>query len=103
MSNRKSYFVSISKQEITDISIPGSNGFEIKATDDDIVELNRLFNKKDDHGTTAVEYLAKPFNEWGADDERDEFESYLMSVYRKLYELGTNETREQIKTMDINL
>ena len=101
MPLRKSYFVSLDKQEITDVSIPDTTEFEIKATENEIEELNNLFKEKDKREKNAVEFLIKPFNEWGADDEREAYDDYLISIYDELYKLGTPETKQKIKRMRI--
>ena len=101
MPLRKSYFVSLDKEEITEVSIPDTTEFEIKATDSDIAELNNLFREKNKREKKAVEFLAKPFNEWGADDERDAYDNYLTSIYNRLYQLGTLETKQKIERMGL--
>lgn len=98
---RKSYFVSLDKETINDVSVPDTNEYEIKATECEIKELNVLFKEKDKREKNAVEYLAKPFNEWGADEERKAYDSYLMTIYKHLYKLGTPETKQKITRMRI--
>src|SRR5699024_10976394 len=125
MPLRKSYFVSLDKQEITDVYIPDTTELEIKETENKIEELNNLYTKKDKREKkiketeneneelnnlikekdkrekNAVEFLIKPFNEWGADDEREAYDDYLISIYDELYKLGTPETKQKIKRMRI--
>lgn len=47
MRNRKRYFVSVTKQTITRISIPDADEYEIYATNGEIIELRRLLMTKD--------------------------------------------------------
>jgi len=50
----------------------------------------------------TMEYIvADPFEEWGADDERDEYEKHLVAIYQRLFELGTENTKQKIKELGI--
>src|SRR5690625_1675740 len=97
MEERKSYFVSIEKEEITEVSIPDTTEFEIKATDSDIAELNNLFREKNKSEKKTVVFVVKALNDWGADDEIEEYDIYLRSIYNLLYQLGTLETKQKIE------
>lgn len=101
MTDRKSYFVSLEKAHISEVSVPDSTEYEILATEDELKQLEQLFNQKEDHEKKAVEFLAKPFNEWGADDERDAYDTKLIDIYNLIYQLGTNETKEKINKMGL--
>lgn len=102
MEDRKHYFVTVDTNEIRKMSIPGGGiEFEIIASHKEILEIQELFKRKDKNAKNAVKYLAKPFDEWGADDERNRYDNHLMSIYRKLNELGTVETKSKIKEIGI--
>ncbi len=100
--NKKRYFVTISTKEIRETSVP-DNGveFEIIANQNEKEDIEALFKEKDQDSKNASMYLTKPFNEWGADDERSRYDDHMLNLYRKLYELGTEETKEKIDELGI--
>ncbi|MBM7598606.1 hypothetical protein JOC34_000963 [Virgibacillus halotolerans] len=102
MEDKKHYFVTIDTKEIREMSIPDSGiEFEIIANQKEKEDIEALFREKDQDSKNATMYLTKPFNEWGADDERSRYDAHMLSLYRKLYELGTKETKEKINELGI--
>ena len=96
--NKKTYYISIHSNEIREVSIPDSDKeYEILATPENIKEIEILMRKQEQSSGDAVEYLAKPFHELGADEKRAEYDSSLKEIYKKIYELGTAKTREELK------
>ncbi|MFZ3576595.1 hypothetical protein [Virgibacillus sp. DJP39] len=97
MTEKKHYFVTVDTEEIRQFSIPG-NGveYEIVANHDEVKEVEMLLLEKEKNGKQATDYLNKPFDEWGVDDERKKYDQDLIKLYQKLYELGTKSTKEKI-------
>lgn len=102
MENVKHYYVTIDTKEISEVSIP-DNGieFEIIANKMEIKEIQELFRQQGQNSKDAVKYLAKPFDEWGADNERNRYDRNLMKLYQRLYELGTGATKSKINELGI--
>ncbi|MFC3040318.1 hypothetical protein ACFOGI_08620 [Virgibacillus xinjiangensis] len=102
MAEKKQYFVTIDTEEIREVSIPDSGiEFEIEATEGQVEELRHLFIKRNQNAVNASNYVHKPFDEWGADEERASYNKHMVEVYRKVYELGTKETKEKISELGI--
>jgi len=100
MLNKKIYYISIDSNEIREVSIPDSEKeYEIIATPENIKEIEILMRKQKQSSGDAVEYLAKPFHEQGTDDKRAEYDSSLIEIFKKIYELGTEKTKEEIKNI----
>ncbi|MEN1966886.1 hypothetical protein WMZ97_02310 [Lentibacillus sp. N15] len=102
MTSRKTYFVTVDTEDIREISLP-ENGieYEINATPEEVKAIKMLFMKKNKNEKDAVKYLGKPFDEWGADTERNNYDAHIIAIYDKLYELGTNETKNKIKELHL--
>ena len=49
-------------------------------------EVEMLFDEKRKNAKGAVKYLKKPFDEWGANDERNGYETNLIKIYQKVYD-----------------
>ncbi|UJL47927.1 hypothetical protein KFZ58_08785 [Virgibacillus sp. NKC19-16] len=102
MADRKNYFVTLDTEDIREVSIPGNEiEYEIIATHDEVEEIEEIFMKKNKEAENATKYIGKPFDEWGADDEREIYDAHLMKIYQRLYDLGTDETKSKIKELGI--
>lgn len=102
MTERKSYFVAVDFKEIREMSIPDNEiEFEILATRKEVKELEELFRDTRKDGKKAAEYLGKPFDEWGADDKRLNYDEHLIKIYRFIYGVGTPETKEKIEQLKL--
>ncbi|WP_373896007.1 hypothetical protein ACUL41_10500 [Virgibacillus natechei] len=102
MAERKNYFVTVDTEDIREVSIPGNEiEYEIIATHDEVEEIEELFMKKDTDAKNATKYIGKPFDEWGADDERKIYDDHLINIYQRINELGTDKTKSKIKELGI--
>ena len=102
MLEKKHYFVTVDTQDIREMSIP-DNGieYEIIAGPEDVEEIKHLFRAQNRETFNALGYLSKPFDEWGADDRRAAYDADLIRLYRRIFELGTEKTKEEIREMGI--
>ncbi|MGP4106972.1 hypothetical protein [Virgibacillus sp. L01] len=102
MMERKTYFVAVDTKDIREVSVPDSSiEYEIIASPDEAKEIQQLFTEESKDGRKATEYLGKPFDEWGADDERRNYDAHLIKIYRRLYELGTTDTKSKINQLGL--
>lgn len=101
MAERKQFFISIDKEDVHETSVPDGIEYEVIATQDEINEIRNLFEQKDKDTKNAVKFLAKPFNESGADKERKKYDDHLMTIFQRIYDLGTKKTKEEIKEQGI--
>ncbi|GAA0435435.1 MAG: hypothetical protein ACQEWU_04000 [Bacillota bacterium] len=99
---KKHYYVTVDTQDIREISIPDSGiEYEIIADAKEIEMLKKLFMKKNNYAELAIEYLVKPFDEWGADAERSAYSDHLITIYHELYKFGTEDTKAKIKKLGV--
>lgn len=101
MTGRKHFFISIDTEDIREISVPEGIEYEVIATQDEINGLRNLFHQKNMSTKGAIKFLAKPFNETGADEERRQYDTHLMAIFQCIHDLGTEETKEEIKELGI--
>lgn len=98
----KNYFVTVDTQDIREMSIPDSGiEFEIIANPEEVKDIEKLFMAKNKNGRKAVKYINKPFNELEVDNERYNYDDHLITIYRRVYELGTTETKEKINQLGL--
>ncbi|WP_164669005.1 hypothetical protein [Virgibacillus doumboii] len=102
MAESKSYFVAVDKQDIQETSMPDRGiEYEIKATPDEVEEIKELFAAKNKDGRKAIKHLVKPFDELSADEKRNQYDGHLITIYRRLFELGTSETKRKISEIGL--
>ncbi|WP_339227697.1 hydrolase [Oceanobacillus sp. FSL K6-2867] len=103
MTNKNHYFIAVKEREIREIPVDDNEEeFEIIADDDELSIVRELFLNMKDHANEATSFIIKdPFNDRRADLERNEYEKNLQQVYRKIYELGTEETKAKIQETGI--
>lgn len=103
MAEKKTYYVTVDTQDIREMSLP-ENGveYEIYATPKEVEEIKMLFNGKDQNEKDASKYIVcKPFDEWGADDERNNYDDHVITIYRKLYQFGAKKTKDKIDELGL--
>ncbi len=98
---KRNYYVSVQSSSIVKHRGDMSYEFEILATEDEAQELQRLLDSKDqaENGTYLRSHV--PFLPYHNDASNDKYDEAIMTVYRKLHELGTSETRMFIANMGI--
>lgn len=102
MTKKKTYFITVDTEEIREVSIPDNSAeYEVNATFDEIKDVEMLLANKEKNARDAVKHLGKPFNEKGADTERSRYDVRLIKLFRKLYELGTIETKDKINSLSL--
>ncbi|MFC4023162.1 hypothetical protein ACFOUV_04930 [Oceanobacillus longus] len=103
MSDLKRYFVTVDTKEIREISIDDNQvEYEIMADEQDLIRIKQMFSSMEKESKDAIEDSHfRPFDEEKVENERDTYEDSLMDVYKRLYELGTDETKEKIKELGI--
>jgi hypothetical protein len=100
------YYVNVASNEI--LPEPGDTGtpFEIEATENELAELQSLFDRRDDEEQHSLVRTLTPYERFDTletdQDERSEpFDETMHDIYQKIYELGTPQTRGQIVQMGV--
>lgn len=97
----KTYYVSVQAQRIMERQGDGPYEFEIIATKDQIDQLNEIFEKMKaaDHMSYWSSHI--PYIPYHEDPQNDAYDLHLKKAYRMIYELGTEETKQHIESMNI--
>ncbi|OEH92109.1 hydrolase [Bacillus solimangrovi] len=98
---KKKYYVAVGPREISQVKDYALNQFEIEATDNEIAMLREVFD--DAYSADWLSYWRAhiPYVQYHHDKENDMYDRDLMKAYQMIYELGSNETKEQIQEMGI--
>ncbi|MFE5319147.1 hypothetical protein ACFQ88_10595 [Paenibacillus sp. NPDC056579] len=100
--DKKTYYVAVASGEILEPEdMNGNFEFEILANEEDIDQLQELFEEQAEaHDDTAARAMI-PIREYHNDKENDAADYWLREIYRKLHALGTPETKQHIESMNI--
>jgi hypothetical protein len=100
--DKKNYYVTVGSSEILEPQETiGNFDFEILATEEEIDQLQELFEESEDAQDDTFFRAHIPIRLYHNDKENDTADYYLSQIYSKLYELGTDETKAHIKNMNI--
>lgn len=104
MNTQEIYYVTIDTKEIRTFSVPDNEiEFEIKATDEQVLEIKEIFSRLDNESKNAMKYIGlKPFDEWGVDNERDSYKQDINNLFSIIKKLGTKDTQRKLSEMGIN-
>lgn len=101
MPEKKSYFISLDKERIDEISIPDTTEYEVLLTPEELEVIKRLIHDNDhrDFWFAMKNVTFKPFNEKPVDDMRKSDDENLMKMYKLIYRYGTAETKSKLREM----
>ena len=98
---RKTYYISVQANSITQQIGDTSFEFEIQATEKEISQLQELFDGKEEADDYAFFRAQVPWVVYHNDKPNDAYDYYLTQAYRMIHTLGTPETRHQIESMNV--
>ncbi|GGG06220.1 hypothetical protein [Paenibacillus abyssi] len=99
--DKTKYYVSVIANSILDNQGAASYELEILADDQDLAQLQELFDEKMKAEESTMIRASLPGIPYHIDDENDNYDYYLIEIYKKLHELGTKETKNHIEQMNI--
>lgn len=99
MPEKKSYFISLDKERIDEISIPDTTEYEVMLTNEELEVIKRLIIDNDhrDFWYAMKNITFKSFDEKRVDDMRKEDDDNLMKTYKLIYHYGTDETKQKLR------
>ncbi|GGF91098.1 hypothetical protein [Paenibacillus abyssi] len=100
-SNMKNhYYVSVSGKSIeTEPSL--SEQLQILATEEELQKLQTLLDHQQHDDELTHIRAPLPYKSNDHDPANDQFTEHLIEVYRAIYRVGTEETRDHIRSMNI--
>ncbi len=99
-SGRKTYYVAVGARQILEDQEAASFEFAIFANDDELNKLQELFEETQD----SVEDEAFHFSGLPTVSDvpdNDTYDALINEIYRMLHQLGTDETKRHIESMNI--
>lgn len=99
--DKTKYYVSVQGNSILSDQGAAAYELEILASDREVEQLQELFNSKLKAEDSTFFRAIAPTIPYHIDDENDTYDYYLIDIYRKLYELGTEESKSHIEQMGV--
>ncbi|MFC3798597.1 hypothetical protein [Cohnella sp. GCM10012308] len=98
---KSKYYVSVQARTINTHRGDAAFEFEIEAGEEELAQLQELFDSMDEFDQAGYWRAHLPFLEYSNDLENDGYDYYLKEIYRRLSDWGTDETKRHIATMDV--
>lgn len=99
---KKTYYISVGSGDIVREKDVTNFEFEIQATEEELNELEELFEEKEEAELGSARRAVTPYYEYHNDGENDAYDASLKDIYKMIHKLGTPETRSHIESMHIN-
>ncbi|WP_274648728.1 hypothetical protein [Paenibacillus humicola] len=99
--DKRKYYVSVQARTVLMNQGDAAYELEIEATPEDIRRLNDLFESVETFETQTYFRAQVPGLAYHHDSENDAYDEHLKLTYELLYELGTEETKAHIRSMNI--
>jgi hypothetical protein len=96
--DRKTYYVTVQHREINEDSTDFNFDFVILANDEELDQLQELFNNVEDADDIKLKGYAPSGN---FSEKYLYYDDSLREVYKKIHQLGYPETKERIEKMNI--
>jgi hypothetical protein len=98
---KQKYYVSVQSKTIMTGQGDAAYEFEIEATPEEVQGLLKLFDEMEDFDNQSFFRNHIPGIPYHHDLENDGYDFYLKEIYKSIQQLGTEETRKHILTMDL--
>jgi hypothetical protein len=98
---KKTYYVSVGTGEISQVKTASPWDYQIEATDDEIAMLREYFDSNYSAEWQGFFRAHVPYIQYHYDRYNDAVDQNLFNIYQMIYELGSDETKNQIQSAGI--
>jgi hypothetical protein len=99
---KKRYYVSVQAGTILEKQGDASYELEIEATPEELEKLTDIFEEMENFDLASSIQIATAVTiAYHHDESNDGYDYYLKEVYSLIYQLGTEQTKQHIRTMNI--
>jgi len=98
---KRNYYVTVETGEILADQTASTYQFVIEANEQERRKLEELFEIAHDKELDTIPRAATPAVAYHDDAENHAYDDALRDIYRTLHQLGTEETRQHIESMNI--
>lgn len=98
---RKKYFVSVASGEISQIKFGNNDDFTVYATDSEVRDLRSTLEVMHKADVKSFWRAHVPIMSYHHDQANDQYNAGIKEAFQKIYHLGDEETKENIKSMEV--
>ncbi|MCP8617797.1 hydrolase [Salirhabdus salicampi] len=98
---KEKFYVDIGSMEISRLKAGDNNDYVIYATPEEVIKLRDLFDNMYSADGDAFIRAHIPIKQYHHDESNDNYDEAMIQIFRMLYELGDEQTRNHIKSMEI--
>lgn len=99
--SKKKYYVSITSGEISQMPFGNNDDFVIYATNDEVRLLRSTMDSMNEADFSSFWRAHVPIKPYHKDNPNNQYDSELMEAYEMVYNLGNDETKINMRQMDI--
>jgi hypothetical protein len=98
---KKTYYIDVGHGQISQSQTASAWSFKIQANDEEITQLRELFDQN--YSTEWKNFFRAhvPYVQYHHDRENDSYDSTIDQVYGMIYNLGDEEAKSHIRSMNI--
>lgn len=97
---RDKYFIGISNGTITQKNADQNAAYTIYANDEELKEIRRKLEKMEDASLSSFLRAHIPIKPYHEDPQNDAYDDGLNELFQMLYELGDEQTKDHIRSLD---
>jgi len=98
---KKTFYVSLTTGEVSQIPYQNNDDFVIHATDADVRQLRSKFDAMDDAGLRSFVRAHVPIVPYHHDSANDDYDYSMHEALQMIYNLGDEATKEHIESMGV--
>lgn len=97
MEEKKTFYINLGSQEISQIKEGNNDAFTIQATEEEMFRLRQVLNEVFDSDERSFWRSHIPYRHYSKDEDNDEYDGEMRHAYQMIYELGDERTKAFIE------
>lgn len=100
-NSKKTYYITVGQGHISQLSTDSPWDYKIEATDEEILQLREYFDQVYSSDFQGFLRAHTPYVQYHYDRENDAVDDTNKQIYKMIYELGDEETKNHIRSQGI--
>ncbi|QHE53336.1 hydrolase [Pontibacillus sp. HMF3514] len=94
---KKTFYINLGSQEISQIKEGNNDAFTIQATEEEMFRLRQVLNEVFNADERSFWRSHIPFRHYSKDEDNDEYDYEMRHAYQMIYDLGDEKTKAFIE------
>ncbi|MFX3640067.1 MAG: hypothetical protein ACE3L7_15665 [Candidatus Pristimantibacillus sp.] len=101
--DKRRYYISVQSKSIMYNQGDAAYELEIDATEEEVEKLTELFKQWEDADFKNYIRAHIPIIPYHHDSENDVYDYFLKEIYKTIYQMGTDQTKSHISSMNLQM